>query len=510
MDEAERDYIAALGTRIAALLRARKGLASGAPGTADSIRRIARLLLAAAPTRAHPSIGSAAAALEAAADSDVAARCDELVSTLQQASGAAATDTAQVLILVVEDDAVSQAIMQRVLSTPSRRVVCASTIAAARVLLNTERLDLVIIDLVLPDGDGRNFLVQLREDPQTAGIPTMVVSALNNAQVRTECYALGCDAYVDKPVEIDVLVAATTSLLEQAARTARDARRDPSTRLPNRAGTREAFARMTAARGRPPSAVAMLDLDGFRAVNELLGSAGGDAALTAFAELARQMLRESDVIGRWGGEEFVVLMPDTDDDAAAGMVRALRKQLQTFVVSPQHPELRLSFTAGIASSPDGGTFDDALAEADRLLYDGKATSRGSVVTSRGHRQIASRTVLLAEDDPVIAALVRHRLSRDGFDVVHAANGNDALALAEQGRIALMILDVNMPGLSGLALLERLRKHVAFQRTPIMMLTSMGNESDIARALALGADDYVVKPFSPVELLARVRRLIARA
>jgi two-component system alkaline phosphatase synthesis response regulator PhoP len=121
-----------------------------------------------------------------------------------------------------------------------------------------------------------------------------------------------------------------------------------------------------------------------------------------------------------------------------------------------------------------------------------------------------RKVLLAEDDPVTARLVIHRLSREpGITVLHAPDGGAASALAERDDLAAAILDIRLPVLDGLTLLSRIRKDPRHQRLPVILLTSLGSEADIVRGFELGADDYIVKPFSPQELVARLQRLIAR-
>lgn len=120
-------------------------------------------------------------------------------------------------------------------------------------------------------------------------------------------------------------------------------------------------------------------------------------------------------------------------------------------------------------------------------------------------------ILLVDDDESIGLLVRHRLSRAGFEVQHITHGDDALELLWDEKLAgeldLVILDVKLPGAGGLELLRELRQMSFLRRLPVIMLTSMGRETDIVRAFDLGADDYVVKPFSPAELMARVRRLL---
>jgi two-component system response regulator ResD len=122
----------------------------------------------------------------------------------------------------------------------------------------------------------------------------------------------------------------------------------------------------------------------------------------------------------------------------------------------------------------------------------------------------AHVVLVAEDDPVTAKIVLHRLSNEpGLRVLHAADGTAALELANREALDAAVLDIRLPGLDGLGVLAQLRAMPRYQRLPILMLTSLGSESDVVRGFELGADDYVVKPFSPTELLARVRRLIAR-
>lgn len=116
-------------------------------------------------------------------------------------------------------------------------------------------------------------------------------------------------------------------------------------------------------------------------------------------------------------------------------------------------------------------------------------------------------LVMVEDEEDIAFLVRFLLERNGYTVDHLADGRQALAyFADQPPPALVLLDVMLPYHDGLELLERLRGLPHWQNVPVLMLTAKARERDIVRALELGADDYVTKPFQPEELLARIRRL----
>jgi DNA-binding response OmpR family regulator len=119
-------------------------------------------------------------------------------------------------------------------------------------------------------------------------------------------------------------------------------------------------------------------------------------------------------------------------------------------------------------------------------------------------------ILLVEDEDDIAFLIRFLLERNGFEVDHSADGRQALERIEGGAPpALVLMDIMLPYHDGLELVERLRSKPAWQAVPLLMLTAKARETDIVKALELGADDYVTKPFQPEELLARIRRLVKR-
>lgn len=124
------------------------------------------------------------------------------------------------------------------------------------------------------------------------------------------------------------------------------------------------------------------------------------------------------------------------------------------------------------------------------------------------------TILLVEDEEDIAFLLRFLLERNGYQVEHAEDGKQALERIAPGASGsqvpdLVLLDMMLPYHDGLEILARLRAQPAWETVPVVMLTAKAREADIVRALELGADDYVTKPFQPDELLARVRRFLRK-
>jgi diguanylate cyclase (GGDEF)-like protein len=170
--------------------------------------------------------------------------------------------------------------------------------------------------------------------------------------------------------------------LENAlARIQEIATRDELTALPNRRtmmGLLQDHA-LRRARGGLAFYVAMVDLDHFKHVNDTFGHAVGDEALRAFAAQAQAVLRNTDAIGRWGGEEFLLVLPESPPGQPTVGVERLRAQLAGLAVCAAAPELRISFSAGFTRYRDGEPVGQAIERADRALYEAKSSGRNRTV-----------------------------------------------------------------------------------------------------------------------------------
>jgi two-component system phosphate regulon response regulator PhoB len=118
-------------------------------------------------------------------------------------------------------------------------------------------------------------------------------------------------------------------------------------------------------------------------------------------------------------------------------------------------------------------------------------------------------IVVIEDEPDILEVIRHNLTREGFRVSFASDGEEGYQMVVDQLPELVLLDLMLPGVDGLEICRRLKEDPATRSVPVVMVTAKGEESDIVLGLGLGADDYVPKPFSPRELLARVRAVLRR-
>ena len=408
-------------------------------------------------------------------------------------------------ILVIEDDPEIQYLLSVILASEDREIIEALSAQRALAELESGEIDLVILDLILPDADGRSLLSELRAKPATAAVPVVVMTARGGPEIRQDCYALGADAFVEKPFDPEVLVADIAVFLERMAQAEREALGDPLTGLLNRAGLEAACADADA-----EVVLALIQVDRFGVRSEGWGWDHSERIVQAIAVALRDRLPEHVQLGRIGGGDFGLVAVDADLDAVSALAEDALEAVRDLRPDDLDPdEEPLTATIAVLSVLPGTSLEDALEIGRQRIFQARATEGDHVVAGAVGEVAREGHVLVAEDDEISATILLHRLEKEGLDVLRFDNGQEAYEEALREAPILVILDVKMPGLDGFEVLERLRRDHRFSSVPVIMLTSMGQEADVVRAFRMGADDYILKPFSPIELSARVRRLLTR-
>jgi PleD family two-component response regulator len=205
---------------------------------------------------------------------------------------------------------------------------------------------------------------------------------------------------------------------------------------------------------------------------------------------------------------LLVLLPNTDPAGAERVIEKVYDRLErrlgeteAFVTG------RLSLSVGVAAAAHPAPFQELLEVALSELRPVSGSLERACAQQPVEATVRKPRAVIAEDDPITASIIRHRLERLGCEVIHVTDGDALLKIAPEVDPALLLVDVKMPYVDGFEALRRLRSVRSLRQVPVIMVTSMGNEEDIAHGFELGADDYLVKPFSPIELQARVQRLL---
>jgi diguanylate cyclase (GGDEF)-like protein len=510
MEDVKQWFRGNLPASIDALKTARKTIAVSAGG-ADSVRRIAHSLKVFASGCGLRGLGEMARAAEECRPEDLAACLDQLLSELIKLNTAFGQGDLPG-ILIVEHDSQMCRLLETILSGSDRETIAVGTAGEALAILEARAFSLIILDLSLPDTDGRNFLMILRERSATAGIPVIVLSGITGPQPKTECFALGADAYFEKPLAPEVLKAAVSARLHRSVEHLQEARQDALTGLPNRAAFREGFQRILAMaeRMQEPTTLALLDFDMLKRINDFLGHVTGDAALRHAARAFSDALRRSDFLARWGGDEFALLLPNTE---VTGARSALEKMFATLASKPFRTQdgrpVPLSFSAGLVPVlPDAGV-ERTISEADRYLFLAKTSGRARMVSEADGMTAPIQKILLAEADLRTGDMAAESLGREGFEVVRCRDGNTAVHAALAVPCALWIMNVNQETAPGRGLLAELRAVWRGQRVPVLMLAFLGADQALSRGFQAGADDYLVAPFTQYELMIRVRKLLRK-
>lgn len=226
------------------------------------------------------------------------------------------------------------------------------------------------------------------------------------------------------------------------------------------------------------SGVAMIDLDDFKVYNDVYGHSAGDAVLVAFAESVRKNIRVSDKLVRYGGDEFLLIMPGVSE---SGFEAALRHILQNInsIVLPGYEAIRLTTSIG-ATMCAGEPVMDAVHRADRLLY--KAKLHKNIIVTDKDREIpdtgSKKTVLIVDDAEINREILASILSNE-FTILEAADGRACIrALQKYGeQISVVLLDIMMPEMDGFDVLAYMQEHRLIENIPVITITSDDSRAD---------------------------------
>jgi diguanylate cyclase (GGDEF)-like protein len=264
--------------------------------------------------------------------------------------------------------------------------------------------DLILLDVMMPKMDGMEVVRRLKSNPNLPFIPVIMQTALDSTENKVEGLDAGADDYITKPINFAELEARVNSLLRiktlQSDLAAREKElselndrlrqislTDGLTQVENRRSLEERLHDMWqhSVRLHEPIALVMCDIDKFKSVNDNHGHQAGDAVLKDFAQLLKGEAREIDRVGRYGGEEFLLILPGTVLDSAVTFAERLREKVEEHTFTYDGGTIRRTMSCGVAASPHPRVKDQEalLRAADDALYVAKETGRNRVIRFDG-------------------------------------------------------------------------------------------------------------------------------
>lgn len=500
------------GARIDAIDAALAGLAGGDADADTTLRSLAHATVDNASTAKLRNIRAAAERLEFANSDQLLPVAQELMSRLREAAAAQRPEPA---ILVIGGDTAVYAELSAALADTGRQLVYAPTGAEARNQLKGRPIICVILNVVLPDLDGRTLLTRLREQPDTASVPVLLLGERLDEALKEESRLQPADGFLEKPRDAAAIAQWVQSRLRRATNSVKSARRDPLTGLLNRAAFREHFMRFQSecAEANEPLALSILSVDNTRSGLSRLDEQPREEALQNFGLTLIKSLRATDVVARAGMYEFAALFPGEDQEGAR---RAIEKVIERNCASSRAPQAGdatpLVLASGVTLVTPTMSMDDAIAQADQFVYQASALGGNKVVSDRSQASVARQSrVLLLIRDQVTTGVLQQLLEKNNFHVTRLAQWNESAADdVIRKRYHLVVIDGQFPPAGGHEVVLTLRRDLRNSRLPIIMLVAGNAEMDVSLALTYGANDYLVRPFSPLAFVSRVHRLLSRS
>jgi diguanylate cyclase (GGDEF)-like protein len=292
-------------------------------------------------------------------------------------------------VLVVEDSPTARAVLRKSLVAHGFAVTEAFDGEEALSQARATTFDVILLDVEMPKLDGYQVISELKADPELQSIPVVFLTGRETVEDVAKGLRLGAHDYLRKPFEEIELVARVRAaarmkslqdeLRQRHAALLEISRRDGLTGLFNRRYLEEQLFVMasSAARHGQSLAAIMVDIDHFKRVNDTHGHAAGDAVLCAVAERLRTRLRLEDLIGRWGGEEFLILLAQTEAAEAATLAEALRQRVGSSPIEAGGAKVTVTVSLGCAAALDRD-FEKLIRRADAALYEAKSAGRNAV------------------------------------------------------------------------------------------------------------------------------------
>ena len=288
-------------------------------------------------------------------------------------------------VLIVDDDVDAIAYYAHLFQQNGMITSVASSPSSVLNLLIESTPDLIMIDLFMPGCNGFELAAMIRQNANFVSIPILILSSFDSPGELLTNYNIVGDDFLNKSIDDSYLLNFVKNKIQRSNDLRYLMERDSLTGLLNHSNFNDNLYReiIRADRTDNQLSYAMIDLDHFKSVNDTYGHLTGDTVLKSLAYLLQERLRKTDVIGRYGGEEFGILLTNTEKEVAATVMNEVRKRFSKIKHSSADSEFYVTFSCGIASFPEYNKAESLTSAADNALYMAKEEGRNCVVVAEG-------------------------------------------------------------------------------------------------------------------------------
>lgn len=243
--------------------------------------------------------------------------------------------------------------------------------------LNRFRPDVILLDVLMPGCSGPELAQLIRLQDEWLSVPIIYLSSETDGERQLAALVKGGDDFLTKPITDTALIVAVFARAQRARQLAEMMTKDSLTGLLQHARVKERLSHelQRSERTGEPLSVVMLDIDHFKKVNDNFGHLIGDQVISSLANLIKQQLRKTDIIGRYGGEEFLLILPDCNQEQAFGLVEQLRQSFASLPFSFDYQNFHCTFSAGISQAKATDETDLLIGQADKAMYSSKRAGR---------------------------------------------------------------------------------------------------------------------------------------
>ncbi|WLR58321.1 diguanylate cyclase [Guptibacillus hwajinpoensis] len=402
-------------------------------------------------------------------------------------------------------------------------VFAAMDLKKAQTALYDMHPDCIIVDFLLIKTDKSGIAKEVREKAELQFTPFIMTDTENSISNRIDGYRLGADDFFDVDITLEEYLLRVNGKISKRKNIVHSVLTDELTGAYNRKflDSQLNYMRYDLVRNGEKASLAIFDIDHFKSINDRFGHLIGDQVLRKLSQFIMEEKRRTDTLIRYGGEEFVLILPDTTSIQADKFLQRLLSGFRSKVFRVNEERFSVTFSGGIVDIDGYSSNKKLLNQADEALYRAKANGRNQMVIYESDltntKSIKTIRIAVVDDDEIIRTLLTSQLQQfqpEGNYEIEVKSYREGESFFEDswhkaGSSCLVLLDGIMPRMDGIEVLRKLRKESSQNKYTVMMLTGRKAEKDIVKALELGADDYITKPFSMGELEARIRRLIQK-